>query len=112
MLLRMAENVTQLILCSTENIDLFVTKTVAHITDHHRITALLLSAHKALFEKANLMNLQSSLNNYFTPIFEAAISTFMREDMIKNNLQGITSLAINEIAEKCDHENLRDPLFT
>ena len=38
------------------------------------------------------------------------MSCIYKPDFIKNNVQGIASAAINEICEKCDSDNLKDPI--
>lgn len=81
---------------------MFIEKALAHIPDHHRITVLLVGSFRSLFEKADLINAVSLLNPYFGPIFESIFTLFYREDIIKNNILSVPTIAIHEICEKCD----------
>jgi hypothetical protein len=69
-----------------------------------------MNALKELFNSASQLNVAHLLNPYFSVIFSKVLSSFYRADILQANMLGAPSAAINEIAEKCDHINLKPQL--
>jgi hypothetical protein len=107
---KIAEHVPGLILGSQDNLNQFMNASILRLDDHPRIVMLVYSSIKSVFDKAAMYKVSYYLNPYFGRVLQEAMSSMYKEDVVKNNLQGVLSAIINEIVEKCDAEGLKSTL--
>lgn len=109
---KIAEHVPSLIFSTTEILNLFMTNCIARLQDHHRISMLVYSTVKTVYEKAYLNGVASYLNQYFFPIISDAMQAMYKPDIVQHNLSGVLSAYINDIVERCDAEGLNECLLS
>lgn len=62
---------------------------------------------QALYTKAFSINVSFTLNPYFTAIFGSLFPLLYKEDILNNKCSNIVALALAEVCEKCDINNLK-----